>query len=56
VEIKDTDEAKRWAGTFENHTRRRLTLTTDLDVTDEYKNYSQETWPKALLKNRRQHA
>jgi hypothetical protein len=53
-ELRETDEAKQWAGAFENYTLRETggdaILTIEMDVTDGYKKYFEETWPKALQK------
>jgi hypothetical protein len=53
-ELRETDEAKQWAGALENYTLRDTgddsILTIEIDVADEYKKYFEETWPKALQK------
>jgi hypothetical protein len=45
---------KDWAGSTENYTLRTVNgkteLTVDMDVVDEFKEYFQNTWPKALDK------
>ena len=47
-------DVEKWAGALENYTLRDVSgkteLTVDMDVTDEYKDYFQNTWPKALEK------
>ena len=54
VEVTDNDDAKGWAGALENYTLHesgnKSTLTIEMDVTDEYKKYFEETWPRALGK------
>ena len=54
VEDYDSDETKKWAGAMENYTLKtengKTTLTVDMDITDEYKDYFMTTWPKALEK------
>ncbi len=46
----DREETREWAGTLENYTLKTVNgktkLTVDTDVTDEYKDYFQKTWPK----------
>ncbi len=48
-----SDEAKRWVG-FENYTYRdhgdKTELLVDVDVNDDFKDYMNEEWPKALAK------
>lgn len=52
VEIIDDEKAKEWAGALENYTLEMVNgktkLTIDMDIADEYKDYFQTTWPKAL--------
>jgi uncharacterized protein YndB with AHSA1/START domain len=52
VEDTASDEVKQWAGARENYTLRehagRVTLTVDMDMTDDHKKYFEDTWPKAL--------
>jgi hypothetical protein len=52
VEDLESEKVKEWAGAMENYTLRDLNgkteLIVDMDVTDEYKDYFQTTWPKAL--------
>lgn len=54
VEDTESDKVKEWAGALENYTLRdadgNTELTVDMDVADEYKDYFQNTWPKALEK------
>jgi hypothetical protein len=54
VEDLESEKVKEWAGAMENYMLRDLNgkteLTVDMDVTDEYKDYFQTTWPKALEK------
>jgi hypothetical protein len=54
VEDTDSDEVKGWAGAHEDYSLREVaggvTLTVEMDVTDEYRKYFEETWPKALSK------
>ena len=55
-EVKNGVEelGKDWAGSTENYTLRTINgkteLTVDMDVVDEFKEYFQNTWPKALDK------
>lgn len=54
VEDTQSDEVKGWAGAHENYTLRETggasTLIVEMDVTDEYRKYFEDTWPKALAK------
>jgi uncharacterized protein YndB with AHSA1/START domain len=54
VEDTANEEAKAWAGAMESYSLKEntvaATLTVEMDVTDEYKKYFEETWPKALDK------
>jgi len=49
-----SDEVKKWAGGHENYTFEEkdgvTTVKVDLDTTDEFKEYFEESWPKALQK------
>lgn len=53
VEDLTNPEIKNWAG-FENYTLKSVNdqtqLIIDMDMNDEYKDYFEETWPKALDK------
>ncbi len=57
VEDTTSDEVKQWAGARENYTLREngghVTLTIEMDTADDYRQYFEDTWPKALaaLKN-----
>lgn len=52
VEDTESAEVKEWAGARENYTLRenagRVTLTIDMDTTDDHKRFFEDTWPKAL--------
>ena len=52
VEDLDSPKVKQWAGAMENYTLKPINgqtqLTVEMDVTQEYKDYFQKTWPKAL--------
>jgi uncharacterized protein YndB with AHSA1/START domain len=52
VEDTSSAEVKQWAGAHENYMLResgdRVTLTVEMDTTDEYKQFFEEVWPKAL--------
>jgi uncharacterized protein YndB with AHSA1/START domain len=52
VEDTSSAEVKEWAGARENYTLResggRVTLTIEMDTADSYKQYFEDTWPKAL--------
>ncbi|MEX2632852.1 MAG: hypothetical protein WD267_02380 [Balneolales bacterium] len=54
VEDLDSEETRGWSGAMENYTLRtkngKTLLHVETDVTDEFKDYFQETWPKALEK------
>ncbi|WP_153797875.1 SRPBCC domain-containing protein [Foetidibacter luteolus] len=54
VEDLDSPEVKKWAGAMENYTLSnadgKTKLAVDMDITDEYKDYFLQTWPKALDK------
>lgn len=53
-EITEGAEVEKWANGFENYTFEEksgtTTVTVDLDTTDEFVNYMNETYPKALNK------
>jgi hypothetical protein len=50
----DSDEVKSWAGAEENYTLKAMgnktELKVDIDIADEYKDYFEKTFPKALDK------
>jgi uncharacterized protein YndB with AHSA1/START domain len=52
VEIADDKEAESWAGALENYSLRETdglsTLRVEVDVSDAYRTYFEETWPRAL--------
>jgi len=54
VEDLESDKVKSWAGAEENYTLKgnngNTELIVDMDMTDEYKDYFINTWPKALEK------
>jgi uncharacterized protein YndB with AHSA1/START domain len=54
IEDTEGEEGKSWAGALENYMLREedgaSTLTVEMDVSDEYRPYFEETWPKALGK------
>jgi len=54
VEDTESPQAKSWGGSFENYILREAddssTLTIEMDVKEEYRDYFEETWPKALSK------
>ena len=54
VEDTTSEKTKEWAGSLENYSLKEVKgkteLTVDMDVTNEYKDYFKETWPKALDK------
>lgn len=54
VEDLDSEEVKKWAGAVENYTLTdvdgQTLLTIDMSITAEFKDYFQQTWPKALAK------
>lgn len=54
VEITEGPEVEKWANGFENYTfaenNRTTTVTVDLDTTEDFLNYMNETYPKALDK------
>ncbi len=54
MEDRDSEEVKGWAGAHENYSVREVgggvMLTVEMDVTEEYRKYFEETWPKALAK------
>ena len=56
VEDLESEQTKEWAGAHENYTLKpvngKTELTVDMDVTDEYRDYFQKAWPKALDKLR----
>ena len=54
VEDTQSDKVKEWAGAHENYTLKNVDgkteLKVDMDITEEYKSYFEQTWPKALDK------
>ncbi|HKZ67497.1 MAG TPA: SRPBCC domain-containing protein [Chitinophagaceae bacterium] len=52
VEDTSSEEVKAWAGAHEDYTLKKVNgkteLIVDMDVTDDFKDYFKETWPKAL--------
>jgi len=52
VEDSTSTDVQEWAGAHENYTLRdngsSVTLTIEMDTADGYKEYFEETWPKAL--------
>ena len=57
VEDMDNEEAKQWAGSFENYTLRPVGGATELkvvmggaDIPKEFEDYFADAWPKALNK------
>ena len=54
VEDTTSPEVKKWAGAKENYTLKsvegKTEVVVDMDLTEEYKDYFIETWPKALAK------
>lgn len=54
VEDTTSEEVKAWAGAHENYTVKEAngvtTVSIEMDSTEEYKSYFEETWPKALAK------
>ncbi|HWR51041.1 MAG TPA: SRPBCC domain-containing protein [Bryobacteraceae bacterium] len=54
VEDTESDAVRGWAGARENYSLTEsgsgVTLTVEMDATDEYRKYFEETWPKALAK------
>jgi uncharacterized protein YndB with AHSA1/START domain len=54
VEDVDSEQTKEWAGSLENYTLKTVNgkteLTVDMDVTEEFRDYFDQTWPKALDK------
>ena len=54
VEEIDSPEVQKWAGALENYTLRsqggKTELDVDMDTTEEFSDYFETTWPKALEK------
>ncbi len=55
VEDYDSEEVKKWGNAFENYkisTKEdgKSLLSVEMDTTEEYKSYFEESWPKALEK------
>ena len=52
--VEDTGNDKGWAGALENYTLLEESgyskLIVEMDTTEEYRTYMEETWPKALSK------
>jgi uncharacterized protein YndB with AHSA1/START domain len=53
-EIPESEESKEWKGAHENYKVQEAggvtTLTIEMDVTEQYRSYFDEVWPKALAK------
>ena len=53
-EDMDSEEVKKWAGAMENYTLKpsngNTELLIDMDISEDYKDYFNSTWPKALEK------
>ena len=53
-EDTESEEVKKWAGSHENYTlsevNGKTVLKIDMDITEDFKDYFQNTWPKALDK------
>lgn len=56
IEDMHSKEAREWTGSLENYTlttvNGKTELTVDIDITDEYQDHFEKTWPKALEKIR----
>ncbi len=54
VEDFDSEATKQWAGAMENYTLeevdKQTRLTVDIDITEEYLDYFDKTWPRAMDK------
>ena len=54
IEITEGPEVEKWANGFENYTFEEIegitTVTVDLDLSEEFSDYMNETYPKALNK------
>lgn len=54
IEDTESEQVKKWAGALENYTLKTVDgnteVTVDMDITEEYKDYFVNTWPKALDK------
>ena len=54
VEDTESERVKKWAGATENYTLKSVNgqteLAVELDITEDFKDYFNETWPKALDK------
>lgn len=54
VEDYESEEAKKWGDIYENykisHLDGKSMLSVEMDITEEYKGYFEEKWPKALEK------
>jgi uncharacterized protein YndB with AHSA1/START domain len=52
VEDTTSDKVKGWSGSHENYTLKdangKTALTVEMDITSDYKEYFEKTWPKAL--------
>jgi hypothetical protein len=52
IEDINSEKVKAWAGAHEDYTLKKINgtteLTVDMDVTGDFKDYFQQTWPKAL--------
>ena len=56
VEDLDSERVSKWSGSMENYTLKNVNgkteLTVEMDMTDDFKDYFLETWPRALEKLR----
>jgi hypothetical protein len=52
IEDTTSDEVKQWAGAHENYTLEetggKTMLKVDMDITEDFRDYFEKTWPKAL--------
>jgi uncharacterized protein YndB with AHSA1/START domain len=52
IEDTESEEVRKWAGARENYTltenRDVVTLSVDMDITEEHQKFFEGTWPKAL--------
>jgi phosphoribosylformylglycinamidine (FGAM) synthase PurS component len=57
VEDTQSSAVQEWAGAHETYSIRDVAggvnLTVEMDATDEYRQYFEETWPKALARLKR---
>ena len=56
IEDTESEEVKKWSGSHENYkldeVNGKTRLQVDMDITEDFKDYFQNTWPKAMVRIR----